>query len=173
MTALELRFVGVETDDGGQTMAILAATPGGSIRKVRLTDAQAFGGHCQAVGEAQCQIRAVEGPMTAQFGAYQEGFRAGQEELLRYYSAALDEVYRLRAALAHEREVRRADLALKTYPKSRRSVAIQAMDRMVMAANGFASNAYAHPEIDLKAALRAVGADECLTRSQWEEEVDR
>jgi hypothetical protein len=37
----ELRFVGVATDDGGQTMMIQAVTPGGSVRNIRLTDQQA------------------------------------------------------------------------------------------------------------------------------------
>jgi hypothetical protein len=42
MTNQELRFIGVETDDGGHTLVIQAATSGGSVRNVRLTDAQAM-----------------------------------------------------------------------------------------------------------------------------------
>jgi hypothetical protein len=42
MTPQELRFIGVETDDGGKTMVIRAVTPGGSVRNIRLTDQQAM-----------------------------------------------------------------------------------------------------------------------------------
>jgi hypothetical protein len=41
MTNQEMRFIGVETDDGGQTVVIRAVTPGGSVRNIRLTDQQA------------------------------------------------------------------------------------------------------------------------------------
>jgi hypothetical protein len=93
--------------------------------------------------------------------------------VIGYYSAALDEVYRLRAALAHEAVEREADLALKTFPRSRRRHAREAVARMRAAAHGDSDVAYTQQDgFDAKSALISAGADECLTRHGWEREVD-
>lgn len=113
--------------------------------------------------------------MTVQLGAYAEGRREADAELLRYYSAALDEIYALRAALASEARIIEAHLDLKSFPKSRRAFAEQQVSRMQAAAKyGTRGRAYSTDRhYDRKAALRSAGAGECLGRSQFEREVDR
>lgn len=90
---------------------------------------------------------------------------------LRYFSAAAQEIYELRAALAHEALLRRRDLALKTFPASRRGDAEQAVERMLAAARGDVSAAYA--TINSQQALVAAGADPCLTNFGYMSTVDR
>lgn len=90
---------------------------------------------------------------------------------LVYYSAALDEIYRLRAALAREAELRRDDLTLKTYPAGRRPIGQRAVERMNAAARGDVDGAY--PGLDAKQALRTAGADEGFTHHDWKQHVDR
>lgn len=94
------------------------------------------------------------------------------DEELRYYSAALDEVYTLRAALAHEARVRRRDLELRSYPSGRRAAGERAVERMIAAAGGRSREAYPTTEFDCHEALAAVDADHGLSRGQWEQEVD-
>lgn len=55
---------------------------------------------------------------------------------LALYSAALDEVYRLRTALEYEARVTEAHLTLKSFPKSRRVFAEDQVQRMRDAARG-------------------------------------
>jgi hypothetical protein len=86
------------------------------------------------------------------------------------YSAALDEIFRLRVILAYEAKVTAAHLSLKTFPKSRREAADRQIERMTAAATGQSHAAYgqiAYP----KRALSAVGASECLTRDDWERQA--
>lgn len=107
------------------------------------------------------------------FGAYREGRQAGEEQILAYYSAALDEVYRLRRALAAEARVTEAHLTLKSFPKSRRRFAESQVDRMRQAARGDAEAAYAgHESWVLDSAAKDAGMPQTLTRSQWEREID-
>lgn len=99
----------------------------------------------------------------------------GEAELLRYYSAALDEVYRLRAALASEARIIEAHVTLKSFPKSRRGFAEDQVQRMRATAR-YGTQGRRHSldrHFDNKSALRDAGADECLTRDQFEREVDR
>ena len=58
------------------------------------------------------------------------------EELTSKYSEALDEIWALRALMAYEARVRDADLELKSFPKSRREIAEQAVERMRRCAAG-------------------------------------
>lgn len=85
------------------------------------------------------------------------------------YSMALDEIYLLRAALADEARILDAHLDFKTFPLSRRKVAEQQVLRMRGMARGlFEESVREH--FDPKGALRSAGADECMTRSQWEQQ---
>jgi hypothetical protein len=92
---------------------------------------------------------------------------------MTYYSAALDEIYRLRAALAHESQVRDEDLALKSYPAGRRHAAQSAVARMTAAAKGSCADAYPPHRFNRKEALTAVGADGCFTHYDWMQQVHR
>lgn len=88
---------------------------------------------------------------------------------LHHYSRALDEIHRLRAALAIEARATEAHLAFKTFPKSQRKYAEQQVARMRAAACGDSEEAYR--EFDgwrKQSALHTVGASETLTRGQWE-----
>lgn len=99
---------------------------------------------------------------------------AAGEDMLRYYSAALDEVHRLRRALATEARIVEAHLTLKSFPKSRRGFAEDQVERMRQAARGEASVAYAgHDSWAVDSAVRDAGASTTLTRDQFEQEVDR
>lgn len=91
---------------------------------------------------------------------------------LAHYSRALDEIYRLRAALAYEARVTESHLGLKTFPKSRRAAAEHQVERMREAARGGGAMAYfrVNPEV-MKRLLRDAGASETLTRGQWEEKA--
>lgn len=85
-------------------------------------------------------------------------------------SRALDEIYALRAALAYEASRTSADLDMKSYPKSRRAIAEQAIERMQAAARGQAARAYAGKSSTfLKHSLREAGASETLTLTEWTE----
>ncbi len=88
------------------------------------------------------------------------------------YSAALDEIFRLRCVLAYEARIIEAHLDLATFPKSRRPIAEDQVRRMRAAAGGNATETYRNLDWwKLKRALGdAVGAD-MLTRHQWEQEV--
>lgn len=88
------------------------------------------------------------------------------------YSRALDEIYRLRTALAIEARATQAHLNFKTFPKSQRPYAERQIARMQAAARGDVEQAY---DVELtgwqgKACLREAGAAETLTRWQWEQE---
>jgi hypothetical protein len=106
---------------------------------------------------------------SVQLGAYMEGYEQGQADMLAHYSRALDEVFVLRRALAVEARVTAAHLLLKTFPASRRFLAEQQVERMRESARGNASAAYYHMAgVALQNCLREAGADEGLTRAQWE-----
>lgn len=82
------------------------------------------------------------------------------------YSAALDEIYALRAALAVEARIIEAHLLLRSFPKSRREVAGKQVTRMRVAAKRGAGRAYADMP-QRYAELKRLGA-KTLTRTQWE-----
>lgn len=87
------------------------------------------------------------------------------------YSAALDEIYRLRRALAYEAAVAKAHGEYKTFPKSRRDVLDSQIERMRAAARGNVLDAYRdRPHFALDATMREAGAKTTLTRHAWEQE---
>lgn len=90
---------------------------------------------------------------------------------LSLLSAALDEIYALRELVAYEAGVREADLTYATYPKGRRDIARDRIQKLRCAARGQVALAIAStPYASLRAALREAGAKETLTRSAWEAE---
>lgn len=91
-------------------------------------------------------------------------------DMLAHYSAALDEIRRLRQALAYEAAVTAAHLNYATFPKSRRAIAAGQVERMRAAARGETRTAYADvSHLSLRHALGQADAPTTLTRSQWEE----
>lgn len=90
-------------------------------------------------------------------------------EMLDHYSRALDEIYRLRLALAYEASVLEVGLdGYATIAKGMRERLERAAERMKAAARG--SEGLTHLA-DLRtpdAVLRSVGASSTLTRAQWE-----
>lgn len=90
---------------------------------------------------------------------------------LSHYSAALDEIFRLRTALAFEALVTEAHLGYRTFPKTRRRYAEEQAERMRECARGQALTAFAGRSWQsLRTGLREAGAAETLTREQWETE---
>jgi hypothetical protein len=90
------------------------------------------------------------------------------DDMLTHYSAALDEIFRLRTALAYEAAVIEAHLGLVTFPKSRRDVAEGQVERMKAAASGNALVPYAGvASWALDSARERAGMGK-LTRAMWE-----
>lgn len=88
---------------------------------------------------------------------------------LAHYSAALDEIYRLRVALALEAETTAEFLTYSTLPRTVRKLARQQFERMRRAARGEAADAYADVVSQRsQELLEAVGASATLTRGRWE-----
>lgn len=86
-----------------------------------------------------------------------------------HYSRALDEIYRLRAALAREAQVVETCLDFATLPVTVRKFMEKQVPRMRAAARG-EQEAYADMNITrTKAALASAGASETLTRVAWED----
>lgn len=95
------------------------------------------------------------------------------DEMLRQYSAALDEVYRLRTLLAVEGSILAAHLTYKTFPKSRRGIAEEQVDRMYRAARGESRDVLAeHPDRRRRQGRGDAGMPETLTRAAWESTSD-
>lgn len=95
-------------------------------------------------------------------------------EIEEAYFAALDEICRLRNALAYEASVLAIHLDYKSFPKSRRGVAIGQVERMRSAACGAGAVAYAGVSyLSLRWAMSTAGAPQTLTRSQWEASLPR
>lgn len=89
----------------------------------------------------------------------------------RAYFDALDEIWRLRQALAWEAGAIEADIGMKSFPKSRRQIAAERIDRLRAAARGESERAYAGvSSIFLRNAMQRAGASETFTRHQWEVE---
>ena len=90
-----------------------------------------------------------------------------------HYSAALDEIWRLRALMATEARVTEAHLELKSFPKSRRKYAEEAVERQRRCALGESQAVYDEfgtPYRRAQSEMRSIGATDGLTRSSWESE---
>lgn len=93
------------------------------------------------------------------------------DEALTHYGRALDEIYRLRTALAYEAHLLGGHLSMATFPKTRRASAEAAVRRMNLAAMGKAQDAYAGVErYWLRMAQNNLGIA-TLTRAQFEAEA--
>lgn len=93
------------------------------------------------------------------------------EPTLENYSLALDEIFRLRRALAHEAAILVVHTEYATFPKSRRKIAENQISRMALSARGGAEAAYAGMNQEsLRSSLIEAGASQTLTRAQWEAE---
>lgn len=91
-----------------------------------------------------------------------------QQDILFHYSAALDEIHRLRTALAYEARVIESHLEYKTFPQSRRFVAVHQVARMLASAQGSTAQAYAETSESSLRHVRSEVGIETLTRSEWE-----
>lgn len=92
-------------------------------------------------------------------------------EALAHYGRALDEIYRLRTALAYEAHLLGGHLSMATFPKTRRASAEAAVRRMNLSAMGKAEDAYAGVErYWLRMAQNNLGIA-TLTRAQFEAEA--
>lgn len=88
---------------------------------------------------------------------------------MHLYSQALDEIHALRRALAYEAEITAGHLGYRSFPKTRRHIAEDQIERMREAARGQVTTAYAgRPTRSLDRAMREAGAPTTLTRQQWE-----
>lgn len=95
---------------------------------------------------------------------------AERDEILAHYSRALDEVYRLRKAAAYEATLLDAHLRWKSLPSTARQAMDRQAQRLYQAARGEAEQAY--KAVDgraLREALLDAGAEEGLSRGQWED----
>lgn len=84
---------------------------------------------------------------------------------VEHYSAALDEIYRLRVLMAYQAQVAKTALGYKTMPASVRSKVSSIERSSADAAKGEIWQP-AYP----KTYLRAVGAHETMTRWEWEQQ---
>lgn len=90
-----------------------------------------------------------------------------------HYSRALDEIYRLRIALANEANHVENMATLVTFPRGQRVIALAMVERMRLAARGETQRAYGLLDSAFhKVLLRSAGAPETLTRWQWEHQDD-
>lgn len=84
-------------------------------------------------------------------------------------SVAVDEIYALRAMLADEADIIDAHLGYKTFPKRRREIALEQIERMKTAAAGRYQEAR-RTGFRAGLALRRMGVPDSLTNSQWAEQ---
>lgn len=85
------------------------------------------------------------------------------------YSMALDEIYFLRGVLADEARILDGHLNFKMFPLSRRRIAEQQVLRMRGLAAGLAEE-WTREGFSPKEALKEAEIEDCLTRSQWEQQ---
>jgi hypothetical protein len=85
-----------------------------------------------------------------------------------HYARALEEIDRLRTALAYEARVIQVHLDYRSFPKTRRPVAERQVERMTASARGQAQAAYADTSDLALAHVRRETGIGVLTRSQWE-----
>ncbi len=91
-----------------------------------------------------------------------------REEMLKHYSAALDEIFRLRVAAAYEARAAEALLTYASMPKGVRSGLEAARARMRATAKGW-TDIYDHVTADTRAfLLRNCDAPQTLNRHEWE-----
>ena len=91
------------------------------------------------------------------------------EVMLAHYSRALDEIYRMRVVAAGTAQLLATVQDYATLPKGAARTIRRAPANLCDAAQGRAVEVLAETRSESrKAALRAAGADECLTRGQWE-----
>jgi hypothetical protein len=118
------------------------------------------------------QERAVSAVLAAGWlppAAVQERLDAELAAVLAHYSRALDEVYRLRKAAAYEATLLDVHLRWKSLPSTARQAMDRQAQRLYRAARGDAEQAY--KAVDgraLREALLDAGAEEGLSRAQWE-----
>lgn len=84
-------------------------------------------------------------------------------------SCAIDEIYFLRALVADEAAIIEGHLSYKTFPKSRRGLAEDQVERMRRVARG-EMYAAAREGFDQKRALKTAGADDLLLNHHWAEQ---
>lgn len=95
---------------------------------------------------------------------------AERDEMLAHYSRALDEIYRLRQAMAYEAIVLDRNTGWRSLPVTVRRVMARQSERLFRAACGRVEFAYEDVKpATLREALIDAGASETLTRAQWEE----
>lgn len=90
------------------------------------------------------------------------------EDILGHYGRALDEVYRLRRQLAYEASVLEVHLGYATFPKSRRGIAEDQVERMRQAARGEPGVLTGIADGSLRLCMQEAEAAETLTRSAYE-----
>ena len=84
--------------------------------------------------------------------------------------AALDEIYRLRQLAAYTAAGLEATLDYRSFPKSRRAVTEQQIERLKMAAQGRTEVAVAGiNHQSLRSCMERAGAALTLTRYEWEQ----
>jgi hypothetical protein len=109
--------------------------------------------------------------MASHHGVHFVDGRRDYDTLLGAYSAALDEIWQLRKAMAYEAATIEAHLSLKSFPKSRRQYAEKQVEQMRAAARGEVETAYAGcSSLSMRHAMGEAGADQTMTRLQWEAE---
>ena len=97
--------------------------------------------------------------------------RGGVVPITPIYSAALDEIYRLRTLLAWEADVLAATAGYRSFPKSRQEIAQQSIARMRAAARGeAAAQVLAESNTAVRYARDEAGMAQLMTRAQWEEQ---
>ncbi|MGW8431193.1 hypothetical protein ACWGJ9_08715 [Curtobacterium citreum] len=87
------------------------------------------------------------------------------------YSEAVTEVYALRGWFAIEARIITEHLAMKSFPKSRRSYAEEQRSRFAALAGGKRVH-YGVNQHSLDGALRQAGAEPTLSRAEWESHVE-
>lgn len=91
---------------------------------------------------------------------------------MHVYSAALDEIYRLRVALAMEARTMESIMTYRTVPKTLVDKFKLAIVRCRAAARGNVAETYApYPSETKKYALKLAGASPSVTRHEFEESV--
>lgn len=87
-------------------------------------------------------------------------------EANRLLGEAVEEIYFLRALLADEAEIIEAHMDYRTFPKTRRVIGEEQVERMRVAARG-GMYAATRERFNAKRALRSAGASDLLTNHQW------
>lgn len=118
-------------------------------------------------GAAICSQCAKDQAQVAAEAAKQE---RADEEMIGHYSAALDEIRRLRSLAAYEAAALEKVLDMATLPRTANRHLRKLRERLLDVACGRADVTLAEVSAtDRRAALVAAGAPPGLTRHQWEE----